>query len=80
MSKQIKKHSKKLVSSKELSIRKSKLEEAAIILKKEFVGIDTIIDEVIHSIEPWYIYPQGQIRPTIINLWGMTGVGKTNSS
>lgn len=78
MSKQIKKHSKKLVSSKELSIRKSKLEEAAIILKKEFVGIDTIIDEVIHSIEPWYIYPQGQIRPTIINLWGMTGVGKTS--
>jgi hypothetical protein len=76
MSKQIKKQ--KIISSKELSTKNKILEETALILKKEFVGIDNIIDEVMHSIEAWYIYPQGQIRPTVINLWGMTGVGKTS--
>lgn len=74
MSKQI----KNIISSKELSAKKNILVDSVLTLKKEFVGIDSIIDEVIHSIEAWYIYPQGQIRPTIINLFGMTGVGKTS--
>ncbi len=78
MSKQINKQDKNKISSKDLFKKKKALEEAMLILKKEFVGIDTIIDEVINSIESWYIYPQGQIRPTVINLWGMTGVGKTS--
>lgn len=78
MSKQVKKLEKITISPKELSKKKKTLEDAKITLKKEFVGIDSIIDEVIHSIEAWYICPQGQIRPTIINLWGMTGVGKTS--
>jgi cell division protease FtsH len=78
MSKQAKKQVKSTVSTKELSIKKQILEDASLVLKKEFVGIDSIIDEVIHSIEAWYMYPQGQIRPTVINLWGMTGVGKTS--
>ena len=58
--------------------KKKVLESTTEILKKEFVGIDSIIDEVMHSIESWYVYPQGQMRPTVINLWGMTGVGKTS--
>ena len=78
MSKQNKKLITNTISSKELSAKKVILEDAALILKKEFVGLDTIIDDVIHSVEAWYIYPQGQIRPTVISLWGMTGVGKTS--
>ncbi len=58
--------------------RKKILEEAKVQLKKDFVGLNDIIDEVIDLIEPWYLFPNGQIRPTIINLWGMTGVGKTS--
>jgi hypothetical protein len=46
-------------------------------LKTEFFGLDTIIDKVIDSMSAWYIFPQLITRPVIINLWGMTGVGKT---
>lgn len=63
---------------KEFFRRKDVLEKARVELKKEFSGLDSIIDEVIHLIEPWYLFPSGQIRPTVINLWGMTGVGKTS--
>lgn len=78
MGKKTKKIGKNTISSEELFKKKKILENAKEILKKEFVGIDKIIDETIHSIEAWYVYPQGQIRPTVINLWGMTGVGKTS--
>lgn len=63
---------------KEFFARKEVLEIARVELKKEFSGLDYIIDEIIHLIEPWYLFPNGQIRPTVINLWGMTGVGKTS--
>jgi hypothetical protein len=46
-------------------------------LKTEFFGLDTIIDKVIDSMSAWYIFPELITRPVIINLWGMTGVGKT---
>ena len=59
-------------------LRKAKLEEAKDKLKTEFVGLSDIIDEVIDLMEPWYLFPSGQVRPTIVNLWGMTGVGKTS--
>ena len=47
-------------------------------LKKEFVGIDVVIDTIIKLMEPWRIMPEAQNRPVIINLWGMTGTGKTS--
>lgn len=47
-------------------------------LKQEFVGIDAAIDQVLDSITPWYLFPHLQDRPTIINLWGLTGVGKSS--
>ena len=53
------------------------LEEAAKQLKAEFFGLDDIIDKVIKSVQAWYIFPEMINRPVIINLWGMTGVGKT---
>jgi Peptidase family M41/C-terminal, D2-small domain, of ClpB protein/AAA domain (Cdc48 subfamily) len=57
--------------------RKELLIEAVIQLKKEFIGIDNIIDELADSLLPWWLFPHHQIRPLIINLWGMTGSGKT---
>lgn len=47
-------------------------------LKRDFIGLDTIVDQIIESIKVWYIFPELQIRPTILCLWGLTGVGKTD--
>jgi len=55
-----------------------KLSELKIILKKEFVGLNDIIDEIVDLIEPWYLFPENQFRPTVINMFGMTGTGKTS--
>ena len=58
--------------------RRAILDKASKNLKKKFVGIDKIIDSVIENINVWYIMPELITRPTIVNLWGMTGVGKTD--
>ena len=58
--------------------RKQRLEVARELLKREFVGIDAQIDDVIELVHAWYCFPEGQFRPTVINLVGMTGVGKTS--
>lgn len=63
----------KLIKEKE-----EKLRECAKILKKEFIGIDKVIDQVMDNIKTWYIYPELITRPVVINLWGMTGCGKTS--
>lgn len=47
-------------------------------LKKDFYGIDTVIDNIFNSIKTWYLYPEFMNRPCIVNLWGLTGVGKTD--
>lgn len=60
------------------NIRLQKLQEARKILKEEFVGLDSIIDQVINSISPWYITPEILVRPTVISIWGMTGTGKSS--
>jgi cell division protease FtsH len=57
--------------------KRAKLASVAAQLKTEFFGLDTIIDKVISAISAWYIFPDIITRPVIINLWGMTGVGKT---
>jgi len=54
------------------------LEQARSTLKQEFFGIDQIIDEIIDNLSSWYFFPELQERPAIINLWGLTGVGKTS--
>lgn len=61
----------------ELIARKQKLEQAACAVKEKFLGLDEIIDEVISLLMPWYLFPKAQLRPTVINLWGLTGSGKT---
>ncbi len=46
-------------------------------LKNNFFGIDEVIDSITDKLAPWYIFPESLMRPMIINLWGMTGTGKT---
>lgn len=58
--------------------RIKRLKEISSILKEEFVGLDSIIDEIISSITPWYVTPEIIERPIIISLWGMTGTGKSS--
>lgn len=58
--------------------KKKHLERCKKYLKKEFIGIDAIIDRLIDHIQIWYLLPQILQRPMVINLWGMTGVGKTD--
>jgi hypothetical protein len=65
------------LSRSEILAKKAKLELAATTLKQEFIGLDKIIDEITDLILPWWLFPETQLRPTIINLWGMTGTGKT---
>jgi hypothetical protein len=57
--------------------KKEKLSAIAAVLKAHFIGLDTIVDELIGLISSWYFFPQAQLRPMVVNLWGMTGSGKT---
>jgi len=58
--------------------RADRLEQVKQKLKNCFVGLDNIIDDFINNVKIWYILPEVQTRPLIINLWGMTGLGKTD--
>jgi hypothetical protein len=66
-----------ILDKETINAKRDALSSIASTLKSEFFGLDTIIDQVMRSIEAWYICPQIITRPVIVNLWGMTGVGKT---
>lgn len=66
-----------IYSAEHIATKQQLLENAKEQLKKEFIGIDSIIDKVIKSITTWFIFPEIQERPLVVNLWGLTGVGKT---
>ena len=55
-----------------------RLESTKVQLKTEFIGLDSIIDEIINSISSWYVTPEIINRPVIVSLWGMTGTGKSS--
>ena len=61
----------------ELISKRKHLEQVALALKEKFLGLDNIIDEIFALLLPWYLFPEAQRRPTVINLWGLTGSGKT---
>jgi Peptidase family M41/ATPase family associated with various cellular activities (AAA) len=61
-----------------IATRKATLERARTELKTHFVGIDDTIDSLLDYIQIWYLLPDILTRPIIVNLWGMTGVGKTD--
>ena len=60
-----------------LIVKRQKLQGVAASLKERFLGLDAIIDEVISLLMPWHLFPEAQLRPTVVNLWGLTGSGKT---
>jgi len=62
----------------EILKKNDQLEDVRVKLKQEFMAIDDQIDQVVNSCQCWFITPQFQQKPVIINLWGMTGVGKTS--
>ena len=62
---------------KQILQKQDVLNAAGIQLKKEFIGIDHIIDEVMAALSSWYLFPDLQEKPVIVNLWGLTGVGKS---
>lgn len=66
------------IDLKEIQKRKQTLEDCSKHLKEHFIGIDSIIDELLDYIQVWYLMPEILTRPVIVNLWGMTGVGKTD--
>ncbi len=61
-----------------IKVKIENLEKIKEKLKKDFIGIDLIIDQFIENIKIWYVMPDLMSRPIIVNLWGMTGVGKTD--
>lgn len=61
----------------EILLKKEHLNTVTIALKAHFIGLDTIVDEIMGLVSSWYLFPQAQLRPMVINLWGMTGSGKT---
>lgn len=66
------------VEKNDMLAKRTLLQAASVQLHIEFIGISDQINELVHSIEPWFLFPNAQTTPTIINLWGMTGVGKTS--
>lgn len=54
------------------------LQQTQQMLHAEFAGIDKVIDDFMHAVRPWYIFPELQERPLVLNLWGLTGTGKTS--
>lgn len=61
-----------------ISRKKEELKKVEIELKNKFFGIDSVIEQIIKNIEAWYTIPDILTHPTIVCLWGPTGVGKTD--
>jgi len=53
------------------------LNQVAEDIKKQFMNLDEQVDKFKDMISPWYVAPELCNRPTVVNLWGMTGIGKT---
>ncbi len=70
--------SKTPVSRELITLKNELLNKVKSILKHEFIGIDHLIDELTEAVGFWYLFPDLQDKPLVINLWGMTGVGKTS--
>lgn len=62
---------------KELMHKQKQLDEIKIQLNKEFFGIHQVITQIMDTISPWYLFNHLQESPLIVNLWGLTGTGKT---
>ncbi len=61
----------------EMTKKTGQLTEIRYKLAEEFPWSRNIPREFINRLQSWYCLPESKAKPTIINLWGMTGVGKT---
>lgn len=61
-----------------MAAREATLEAARQHLKQRFIGVDNTIDQLIEGVKLWWIAPEMLQRPVVINIYGMTGVGKTD--
>ncbi len=66
------------INKEELNSKNKIVDNAIAQLKKEFVGIDKQIDSVMENVRVWFLYPQLQSSPCVINIFGMTGCGKSS--
>lgn len=66
------------LENEEIRRKKQLLKDAETILKKEFIGIDNVIEQTLFNMRPWYLYPELQEKPLVISLVGLTGTGKTS--
>jgi hypothetical protein len=66
------------IDAEQIKRRNDRLDAVGVELRAYFVGIDDIIVDLIDAMRVWYVMPEVLVRPVIINLWGMTGVGKTD--
>lgn len=57
--------------------RETLLNKARIELKREFIGVDEIIDSLCDQISSWYLFPETRWGVTKIFLPGPTSTGKT---
>ncbi len=64
--------------SSELVLKMQLLNDVKEQLKTEYAGIDRVIDEFMTAVCPWFIFPELQDRPVVVNLWGLTGTGKSS--
>lgn len=56
----------------------NKFDKIAKKLKSEFIGISPQIDQIISLVKTWSMYPNFYDKPLIVNLFGMSGCGKTS--
>jgi len=61
-----------------INTKQKVLADMKVQLKSEFFGLDAEIDKITDSIYAWHVFPELITRPVIVNLWGMTGNGKTS--
>lgn len=66
------------IDKKELEVKNKIVDNAIIQLKKEFIGIDEQIDLIMSNVRVWFLYPQLQSSPCVVNIFGMTGCGKSS--
>lgn len=68
----------KNINFEEIAQKEKLLSSVISQLKTEFVGIDEQIDNIMDTMRSWYLFSDMQERPIILNLWGMSGCGKTS--
>lgn len=72
------KSKKESVKSISIEDKKVLLQRVKTKLKKQYRGIDEQIDTLIDNISGWYLGTSNNERPTIVNMWSITGLGKTS--